>query len=293
VPRDAPSVVSVVILVVAALLFACVAAFTKAATGRLPGSQIALVRALVGLIACAGVATRRRFVAHNWWGLFLRGVLGGGAVLCYFVAIAHLPVGIATLLTYTSPVFTTLWAAIFLREAVGPRTIGALLCTTLGVALVIEGKATPGSLGFGRWELVGIASAILSGAAIATIREVRKTDGAWEIFAAFCVGSALLTLPTALGGWVTPSPREWAILAGVGIAALAAQLLMTYALRYVRASLAGVISQLTPVASLVLGWLLYDERAHGMAIIGAAVTLVGITWGAMLAATPQPVTEES
>ena len=37
---------------------------------------------------------------------------------------------------------------------------------------------------------------MLSGAAVATIREVRKTDGSWEIFAAFCVaGAAIAAVP--------------------------------------------------------------------------------------------------
>lgn len=72
---------------------------------------------------------------------------------------------------------------------------------TSGVALV-----SGASWGFGRWVLVGALSAVLSGAAVATIREVRRTDGAWEIFAAFCTGGALITGVPALRHWVRP-PR--------------------------------------------------------------------------------------
>ena len=41
--------------------------------------------------------------ANNKLGLLLRGAYGGAAVLFYFLGIAHLPVGIATLLNYTAP----------------------------------------------------------------------------------------------------------------------------------------------------------------------------------------------
>src|SRR5437667_460281 len=82
------------------------------------------------------------------------GAFGGAAVLCYFLAIEHLNVGMATLLNYTAPVFTALWAWLFLGERIGRGTLGALALTTSGVALVIVGNAPPGSLGLGTWQIV-------------------------------------------------------------------------------------------------------------------------------------------
>ena len=73
-------------------------------------------------------------------------------MLLYFSAIAHLPVGVATLLNYTMPIFTAAYAAFFLGEAVRSATLGALLVTTVGVIFVITGMAPPGSLGFGLWQ---------------------------------------------------------------------------------------------------------------------------------------------
>jgi drug/metabolite transporter (DMT)-like permease len=280
---DVPRVPGALLLTVAALLFGVMATLAKRAAVRLPGPEVAFVRFVVGMAACAAAATRIRMRASNWTGLFLRGAFGGAAVLCYFLAIEHLPVGMATLLNYTAPVFTALWAVLFLDEAVGAATFGALALTTIGVALVIKGNARPGTLGLGRWELVGVCSAVLSGAAVATIREVRKTDGSWEIFAAFCIVGALVTAPPTVRSWVTPSAAEWAMLLGVGAISVVAQILMTYALGFVRAAVAGVLFQLTPVAALVLGRILYGERTAGLAIAGAALTLAGVTWGARLA----------
>ena len=170
----------------AALVFAVMALATKHAAARLPGPQIAFIRFVIGLGACGLAATRVRMRATNKVGLLMRGAYGGAAVLFYFLGIAHLPVGIATLLNYSAPVFTAMYAAAFLGEGVTKTTVGALALTSVGVVLVIMGTAPPGSIGFGRWQLVAVLSAMLSGAAVATIREVRKTDGSWEIFAAFC-----------------------------------------------------------------------------------------------------------
>jgi drug/metabolite transporter (DMT)-like permease len=76
-------------------------------------------------------------------------------------------------------------------------------------------------------------------------------------------------------------------LLAIGLLSVVAQLLLTYALRFVSAAGAGIIIQLTPVAALGLGWVLFDERMAGVAIVGAALTLAGVSWGAYLASTPQ------
>jgi drug/metabolite transporter (DMT)-like permease len=275
------------LLVLASLLFAVMAVLTKKVANHLPGPEVAFIRFCVGLVACAIAATRIRLRAKNKIGLLLRGGFGGAAVLLYFLAIEHLQVGVATLLNYTAPVFAAVYAVAFLGELVTPATFGALGLTTIGVGLVLKGTAPPGSLGLGVWQWVGIGSALLSGAAVATIREVRKTDGSWEVFAAFCVGGGLMTaLPTATS-WVTPNTLEWGALLAIGLLSVVAQLLLTYALRFVSAAGAGIIIQLTPVAALGLGWVLFEEKMAGVAIVGAAVTLAGVSWGAYLASTPQ------
>jgi drug/metabolite transporter (DMT)-like permease len=271
-------------LAAAALAFAAMALATKLAAARLPGPEIAFVRFLIGLAACALAATRVRMRARNKLGLFMRGAYGGSAVLFYFLAIAHLPVGVATLLNYTAPVFTAIYAAAFLGETITRPTRGALALTTVGVVMVMLGTAPPGGITLGPWQLVGLLSAMLSGAAVATIREVRQTDGSWEIFAAFCLAGAAISMGPALASWVAPRPAEWLLLAVVGLTSVIGQLLMTHALRYVRAAVGGIIAQLTPVTSLALGWVMFGDRIGGLALAGAVLTLVGVSVGAYLAA---------
>jgi drug/metabolite transporter (DMT)-like permease len=136
---------------------------------------------------------------------------------------------------------------------------------------------------------VGVLSSVLSGAAVATIREVRRTDGSWEIFAAFCLGGALISGVPAAVGWKAPSPSEWVALVTVGVVSVVAQLMMTYALRFVRAAIAGVVAQLTPVAAMAMGAVFFRESMAGLSALGALITLVGASWGAYLATSPEPV----
>jgi drug/metabolite transporter (DMT)-like permease len=55
---------------------------------------------------------------------------------------------------------------------------------------------------------------------------------------------------------------------------------MTWAMRYVKAAPAGVVSQLTPTSAMLLGVLWFGEPARWQALVGAAVTLGGVALGA-------------
>ena len=270
------------LLVGSSLLFAAMALLVKRVSGSLGGPQIAFVRFAVGIGACGIAAFFSRFRLHNGRGLLLRGTFGGTAVLLYFLSIAHLPVGEATLLNNTAPVFTAIFAIVFLGEATGVALLSALALATTGAVLVIRSQAPTGTWGLGLWELVGLGSAALSGAAVATIRQVRKTDGSWEIFGAFCVVGAGVTGGPAVLTWTTPTPGLWVDLIAIGLISVAAQLLMTYAMRYVRAAPAGIIAQLNPVCVLALGWLLFGDPMTPCALAGAALAIAGIGWAAYL-----------
>ena len=288
-PRLRPAPSATLVLSISALGFAAMAAFAKLAAARVPGPEVALIRFVLGTLVCLAWHQRRPLRARNLRGLAVRALFGGSAVYCYFLSIEHLPVGIATLLQYTAPAFTALWAAIFLGERTGPRVLLALALALGGVALLVVGQSPPGDPAlFNRWELVGLCGAVLSGAAVATIRALRRSDGAWEIFAAFNLGGALLTLGPSVQRWVWPSGGEWALLLAVATLSVGAQLGMTWALRWIKASVAGLLMQLTPVSALAIGALAFGERIHPLAWVGVAVTLAGVSAGAWLAGPSQP-----
>jgi drug/metabolite transporter (DMT)-like permease len=125
------------------------------------------------------------------------------------------------------------------------------------------------------------------------IREVRKTDGAWEVFASFCVVGAVITAVPTVSAWVAPRPDEWVLLALVGGTAVAAQMGLTWSLRYLRAAHAGVLQQLTPVGALALGAIFLREPISAMSAGGAAITLAGVSWGAWHISRPAIAPEDS
>ena len=255
----------------------------KEAARHLPGAEIACLRFILGAATVLGLAAARvlRLRAYNPWALLLRGTLGGSGVLLYFMAISHLPVGVATLLNNSSPLFVAVFSWLFLREPFSVRTLFALMLTSLGVVLVVLGNA-PAAGGPAlslKWVLMGLGSAVFAGGAVTTMRAMRKREGAWEIFLALCVIGGVITGVPTVFEHVWPTSRDGFWVALTGVVSVGSQVLLTYSLRDVPAVRAGLILQLTPILTFVLGALWLAEFPSWLGWLGSAVTIGGVSWG--------------
>ncbi len=146
-------------MIASAFFFGAMAFAAKLASTRLSGSEVAFIRFATGLLPAMLVPRWRRsaLTFQRLDLLFYRGFFGGLAVLCYFIAIEHINVGVATLLNYTAPVFSGIFSMYFLREHISPKVLLPTPIALLGVFLVVRAHAAPGEwLGFGRWELIGL-----------------------------------------------------------------------------------------------------------------------------------------
>jgi drug/metabolite transporter (DMT)-like permease len=253
--------------------------------GGFTAGQIITVRFAIGTLMTLGLFWIRpgtfRPVRHRL--LVTRGVLGALAALLYFVALARIPAGEATLLNNTFPVLATLLSFYTLGERPTVHLAIALAVVTLGVFLVVGPGS--GDLGLGLGELAGIASAVLGAGAVTSIRALRATDNAPTIFFAFCVGGLAVSAPFALGSWPAGA-GPWAIAGAVGVLSFFAQLLMTQAYGALTVPEAALWQQLTPVASYLWALALLDERLSPLGAVGVALGLGGVVYGTVLGHRP-------
>jgi drug/metabolite transporter (DMT)-like permease len=273
-------------MVLSAACFAVMALLTKIASRHIPATQAAFVRFATGVVATGLLwsAGRVEIRPRRWGWLVARGFFGGTAVVAYFSAMQRIAVGEATLLNYTQPVFTMLGAWLLLGERPPRRALFALPLTLVGVSLIVGIRVTDLHASVG--QLLGLTSAVLSGVAVTSIRAARREvpggpppETAWSVFFSFTALGLLVTLPTVLppfGRWVTPTPREWGLLLGLGVASVVAQLLMTEALRHLRVGVAGVFSQLAAVFAIGAGATFLGDKLSPGFLAGAAVTLTGV-----------------
>ena len=261
-------------MVGAATAFGVMAFTAKLASARISGPEVALIRMLIGLLPCIVVPRYRRaaLTFERLDLLLYRGFFGGLAVMLYFMAIEHTTAGMATLLNYTAPVWSGLFSMAFINERFSPRVLLPLPIALTGIFLVVQA----GTLGFGMWQIVGLLSAVSSGAAVTAMRAARRTESSWSVYASFCLLGAIVNAPLAVRYWKTPTPREWLLLGTTALFAMIAQLLLTFSLRWVDAMTVGVISQLAVIISMFLGAIFLGDRITGMAAIGSALTIAGV-----------------
>ncbi|MBI5479611.1 MAG: DMT family transporter [Deltaproteobacteria bacterium] len=270
-----------------AVLFGGMSLLTKLAGARVPGPEIAAVRFALGLVltlllAGAGVVTVRAPRPHLPL-LLVRGFCGGVAVILFFTAITHGNVGTATLLNFTSPVFTALFAWLFLRERLSPWVGCAFALAGGGVTLVWRGTHA-GQVSLLGWQSLGLLSAVLAGAAVTAIRGLRRREAvsAWTVFLFFNAAGLACSAPVAAAGFVWPGAREWGLLLALSALSIAGQLLFTWSLAWVQAAVSGIIQQVTVVVAFALGGVVLHEPLGGLQFLGAGLTMAGAAWAARL-----------
>ncbi len=268
-----------------AVCFGLAAMLAKlAANGGMGGGQITLVRFSLGLAAVVALFRLRpgTFRPARWGLLAVRGGFGGVSALLYYLAIARIPAGEATLLNGMFPIFAVVISFFTLGERPTVHLAAALLVASAGVWLVLGGGALHLQLGWG--EGIGLLSALFGGVAVTAIRALRASVNAPTIFACFAVGGILLSLPLSLGPWPA-TPVAWGAALAAGAAAFLAQLAMTEAYGALSIPEAALWQQLSPIASYLWA-LLLSERIGAATGLGVLLGVAGVTYGSLLGHRP-------
>ncbi|HKK08311.1 MAG TPA: DMT family transporter [Gemmatimonadota bacterium] len=268
----------------AAFLFSLMSLFVKVAGRRLPTSELVLARGVV-IVAITLVMLRR--AGTSPWGrrrrlLLLRGLLGFAAVGCFYYALSHIPLADATVIQYTNPVWTALLAAAFLDERLRPVEVVGIASSLAGVVLVTRPSFLFGSEAAHLDPVVAgiaLAGAVLSASAYVSVRKLNETEEPLVIVFYFALVSTLGAAPIAATRALWPTPGEWLALAGVGITAQLAQLLMTHGLRRERAGRAMAVGYLQIVFAAAWGAIFFSEIPGVWTFAGAGLVVAG-TWAA-------------
>ena len=250
--------------------FGLMAVVIRIVSKQLPTTEIAFFRNLFGLLALLPLLLRGApavFRTRQLPRYFVRSAIGIGAMLCGFWALGHLPMAQAVALSYSTPLFVTIAATIWLGEVVRRRRWTAVLLGFIGVLVIVR----PGTTGFSAGSLVAVAAAVLSSVVAIQIKQLSRVDPPDTIVFWTYVFWVPLSLLPALYAWQWPQGGTWLWLLALGALGTGGQLLWTRALRL------GEVSALTPIAFMQLplvaglAWLLFGERIDRWTVLGAAI----------------------
>lgn len=190
-----------------------------------------------------------------------------------FTTIAH-----ALTITYTSPIFVTLFSAIYLKEPIAPRKYLGILVVLVGIAVLVGFQPALDSrmlIGDG----LALISAITFGIYSVMGRSQRTTYPLLTYAFATYGMAGIWMLPAALLTW-TPvgyGLRQMLALFLSGVLPLGlGHTLYNAAIRHTHATYVNLIATQEVTGGVLLGALLLGQMPSLNALVGAVITLVGI-----------------
>ncbi|GAB4430199.1 MAG: DMT family transporter [Chloroflexi bacterium OHK40] len=204
-------------------------------------------------------------------------------------AVVQLNASLVAILATTTPLFTVLAAALWLRERLTLANVAGVLLGLTGVAVLVGG----GSLPSGSQGVVAVGAALLAallyalGGIYAKVAFRDTSPLALAIGQELLAGLLVLPLVLATPPAVAPTPGVLAATLTLALVMTAGGNLLYFALiTRVGPTRTQVVSFLVPVVTLVAGALLLGEPVSSASIAGLAIIFVGVA----LIARPRPGT---
>jgi len=189
-----------------------------------------------------------------------------------FTAVTMIPLADVTAITYTSPMFLTVLATVFLGERIHRYRWTALILGFVGVLIMIGPHlsfATADSLG----SLSALGAALFSAIAMTSLRAMSGGEHAITITFYFSLTFMICAGLTAIQGWPMPTPMQSLLIVLAGLFGVFGQLLMTYSYRYAEASTIAPLEYTSMIMAVSLGYLFFSEVPTLSVWIGAPIVI--------------------
>ena len=270
----------------ASLMFAFMGLFVKLLADEMSSLEMVFFRNLFGvaLIASSFIGKPHKHSGGRPWLLFFRGFIGFLALLLFFYNITVMSLADAMTFSKTSPIFTAIFAFIFLKEELHKRAWGAVFLGFVGMVLVIN----PDGLVLDKYAVTGLLSGIGAALAYTSIRELKEYYEPRMIVLSFVltgtIGPVILMLiaqwyrPVALdfmlAEFVMPNGLAWVWIVGMGVSATISQLLMTKSYALVQAGIAGAVSYTNIIFAVLVGLLIGEGLPSLITTLGMVLIVV-------------------
>ena len=271
-PAPASHARAAMLMLGSTVFFAFMAIVIRLASETLHTFEIAFFRNFFGMLAALPLLYRHGpglLKTDQLPRYFVRCAIGIGAMFASFWAIGNLPLAHAVSLTYSSPLFVTIAAVLWLGEQVRARRWSAVTVGFIGVLVIVR----PGTDGFSAGSLVAVLAAVLSGIVAIQIKQLSRTEPADRIVLWTTLLWVPMSLLPALAVWEWPRGIVWLWVVAAGILGTGGHMLWTRALKL------GDVSALTPISFMQLpvvalaGWLLFGEGLDRWTVVGAVIIL--------------------
>lgn len=196
-----------------------------------------------------------------------RATLAFLSMMAWFYALALIPLAELTSIGFLGPLFATLFAIVFLGEAVRMRRISALAIGFVGAMIMLR----PGSTSFGLGQGLALFSAISAGIVGPMLKQMTAKDDADKIVFISNMLTTPISLIPALFVWKWPALELWPYLAGMGLCAVIGHISLMRGFATTDASLVFTYEFSRLPFAVTVGYFLFHESINIWTLIGATV----------------------
>ena len=248
---------------------------------HIPVFELVFFRSLGSLLITFFYLNKNRtpIFGNNKKVLFARGLFGTIGLSLFFITLQNIPLAGAVTIQYLSPVFTTLFAVIILREHVKKTQWIFFVLAFTGVCL-LKGFDVSGQISY-YFVLIGIGSACFSGLAYNCIRYLRTTEPTLVVVFYFPLVATPIMGVLSLFNWVKPQGLDWVYILALGVVTQVAQVFMTKGIQSDSAGNIMTYKYVGVLFAFIYGYFIFKETYSLLSVIGIFLLLSGVILNAV------------
>ena len=255
----------------------------KYVSESLPAAQLIFIRGLLATLLLLGIAHAMGLLRHSGGPqgspfrqlaqgrVLARSAVDAVAGMAYLAALFNMPIGNATAINMSTPLFLTLYAALVWRERVSPMRWMLIAGGFVGVLMIVQ----PAADGFNAWAVLCLVATMLHAWRDLMTRGIPRS-----------IPSVMITLSTAscvtllagvlslFEGWRPIDGTQFALLAIASVFLCAGYYLVIICMREGDISVIAPFRYSSLLYALAIGWVVWGDIPNLLAWAGIAL-LVG------------------
>ena len=258
--------------------FCLMSMVVKLSAASVSTMQQVFFRNLISLLLVGFVIWRKKlpFCGEKQYQLplFARSFFGFIGIIMLFYATANARQADVAILSRTSPIWTTVFAALILRERISKVQIPVILLCLAGAFAAMRPAFDSNILPL----LLAEATAVVSGLAYVMIAFCRGKVHPLTVIFHFSLFSTIAGFVLLLPTFIIPSLTDLVMLLLIGVFAAGGQIGLTYAYQKAPASEVSIYDYVGIVISMILGDLVFGEPMTFSSTLGGVLITGSALW---------------
>ena len=207
-------------------------------------------------------------------GHIIRSIVHAISVLLWFYAVTKISLADLTALSFTSPVFITIGAFLFLEETFSYRRLGGIVTAFIGAVIILRPGVEAISLG----AIAILISAPFQAASTLIGKHLAPRTSTYAMVFYLSLFVTLTSLIPTLFVWNMPSLNTCALTFGAAVMATCAHFCWTKSFQIADLSFTQPGMYFTLIWAVAIGFFIYDERPDVWSGAGAAIIIAATAY---------------